>query len=45
MTDTHYKTLQNKKNVRNDLFMDLHTLIPTSSFKELMKTKQKSANN
>ena len=36
-----YKALQNHKNVRNDFFKDVDTIIPTSCFVELMDSKQK----
>ena len=41
MTNSQYKALQNHKNVINDLFKDVQTIIPTSSFVELMDSKQK----
>ena len=41
MTNSKYKALQNHKNVRNDLCKDVHTIIPTSCFVELMDSKQK----
>ena len=41
MTNSRYEALQNHKNVRNDLFKDVHTKIPTSCFVELMDSKQK----
>ena len=41
MTNSQYEALQSHKNVRNDLFKDVHTIIPTSCFVELMDSKQK----
>ena len=41
MTNSQYKALQNHKNVRNDLFKDVYTIIPRSCFLELMDFKQK----
>ena len=41
MANSQYKALQNHKNVRNDLFKDVHTIIPTSCLVELMDSRQK----
>ena len=45
MKNCQNKALQNYKNVRNDLFKNVHTIIPMSCFVELMDSKQKRANN
>ena len=42
MTNSQYKILQNHKNVRNDLLKNVHTIIPTSCFVELMDSKQRN---
>ena len=41
ITNSQYEALQNHKNVITDLFQDVHTIIPTSCFVELMDSKQK----
>ena len=41
ITNSQYEALQNHKNGRNDLFQDVHTIIPMSYFVELMDSKQK----
>ena len=45
MRKIQYEALKNHKNVRKDLFKDLHTIIRTSCFVELMDSKQESAKN
>ena len=42
MTNSQNKALQNYKNVRNDLSKNVHTIIPTSCFVELMDSKQRN---
>ena len=41
MANSQNKALQNHKNVRNDLFKDVHTIIPMSCLVELMDSRQK----
>ena len=41
MTDSQFDRLSNRKNIRQGFFNEACTIIPTSSFVELMESKQR----